>query len=131
MHAHHIAILDDVMTTGSTAHELAYVLKKAGVSRVDVWVCARLDFKSQQEGNLFIAPCGFSLGALPIFADHATPGKNIRSKRGDQVFQRVGRSLHPVCYNWRIEQLHDFREGICPNDAPNVLVPVQSGSKQQ
>jgi ComF family protein len=41
IHARHIAILDDVMTTGSTAHELAYVLKKAGVSRVDVWVCAR------------------------------------------------------------------------------------------
>jgi ComF family protein len=41
IHAQHIAILDDVMTTGSTAHELAYLLKKAGVSRVDVWVCAR------------------------------------------------------------------------------------------
>lgn len=41
LHARHIAILDDVMTTGSTAHELAYVLKQAGVSRVDVWVCAR------------------------------------------------------------------------------------------
>jgi len=39
--ARHIAILDDVMTTGSTAHELAYVLKKAGACRVDVWVCAR------------------------------------------------------------------------------------------
>lgn len=41
IHARHIAILDDVMTTGSTAHELACVLKKAGASRVDVWVCAR------------------------------------------------------------------------------------------
>jgi ComF family protein len=41
VHAQHIAILDDVMTTGSTAHELAHLLKKAGVSRVDVWVCAR------------------------------------------------------------------------------------------
>jgi ComF family protein len=39
--ARHIAILDDVMTTGSTTHELAWALKKAGVSRVDVWVCAR------------------------------------------------------------------------------------------
>ena len=41
IHAQHIALLDDVMTTGSTAHELAVILKKAGVSRVDVWVCAR------------------------------------------------------------------------------------------
>ncbi|WP_027149638.1 ComF family protein [Methylobacter tundripaludum] len=41
IHAQHIAILDDVMTTGSTTHELAYLLKKAGASRVDVWVCAR------------------------------------------------------------------------------------------
>ncbi len=39
--AKHVAIIDDVMTTGTTSHELAYVLKKVGVSRVDVWVCAR------------------------------------------------------------------------------------------
>jgi len=39
--AQHIALLDDVMTTGSTAHELASLLKAAGVSRVDVWVVAR------------------------------------------------------------------------------------------
>jgi ComF family protein len=39
--ARHIAILDDVMTTGATAHELAILLKKSGVDKVDVWVCAR------------------------------------------------------------------------------------------
>lgn len=39
--AHHIAILDDVLTTGATANELASVIKASGVSRVDVWVCAR------------------------------------------------------------------------------------------
>jgi ComF family protein len=39
--AQHIAILDDVMTTGSTVNELAKTLKKAGVTRVDIWVCAR------------------------------------------------------------------------------------------
>lgn len=37
----HIAILDDVMTTGSTAHELAALLKQFGINKVDVWVCAR------------------------------------------------------------------------------------------
>jgi ComF family protein len=37
----HVAILDDVMTTGSTAHEIALLLKRHGVERVDVWVCAR------------------------------------------------------------------------------------------
>jgi ComF family protein len=41
IHQQHIAILDDVMTTGSTANELAKVLKKAGVAKVDIWVCAR------------------------------------------------------------------------------------------
>ena len=41
MSVQHIALLDDVMTTGSTAHELAGLLKAAGVSRVDVWVIAR------------------------------------------------------------------------------------------
>jgi len=39
--AQHIALLDDVMTTGTTVNELARVLKKSGVGRVDVWVCAR------------------------------------------------------------------------------------------
>lgn len=37
----HIAIVDDVMTTGSTAHELANALKLAGARQVDVWVFAR------------------------------------------------------------------------------------------
>ena len=37
----HVAIVDDVMTTGATASELAIALKNAGVDRVDVWVCAR------------------------------------------------------------------------------------------
>jgi ComF family protein len=41
INANHVAILDDVMTTGSTAHELASLLKKAGVSRIDIWACAR------------------------------------------------------------------------------------------
>ncbi len=37
----HITIIDDIMTTGSTAHELASMLLKAGADSVDVWVCAR------------------------------------------------------------------------------------------
>lgn len=41
VNARHIAILDDVMTTGSTVRELASVLKKAGIEKVDVWVSAR------------------------------------------------------------------------------------------
>lgn len=37
----HIAILDDVMTTGTTLRECARVLGSAGVERVDVWALAR------------------------------------------------------------------------------------------
>jgi len=37
----HIAILDDVMTTGATANELARLLKSAGINQVDVWLCSR------------------------------------------------------------------------------------------
>jgi len=36
-----IAIVDDVMTTGSTAAEIAGVLKQAGAAHVAVWVFAR------------------------------------------------------------------------------------------
>jgi ComF family protein len=36
-----VVIVDDVMTTGSTAHELAQALLRAGAERVQVWICAR------------------------------------------------------------------------------------------
>ncbi|MGZ5156404.1 MAG: ComF family protein [Caldimonas sp.] len=36
-----IAVVDDVMTTGSTVAEIARVLKVAGCTRVEVWVVAR------------------------------------------------------------------------------------------
>lgn len=38
----HVALVDDVMTTGATLHAAAQVLRKAGVARVDAWVCARV-----------------------------------------------------------------------------------------
>jgi ComF family protein len=41
IHARHVAILDDVMTTGATVNEVAKVLRKAGVERIEVWACAR------------------------------------------------------------------------------------------
>jgi ComF family protein len=37
----HIALLDDVFTTGATLAECTKVLKRAGVERVDVWALAR------------------------------------------------------------------------------------------
>lgn len=37
----HVAILDDVVTTGSTVDELARVLRRAGARRVEVWAVAR------------------------------------------------------------------------------------------
>ncbi|MDH5219135.1 MAG: ComF family protein [Gammaproteobacteria bacterium] len=41
LNGEHIALIDDVMTTGSTLNEIAKTLKKAGASRVDAWVIAR------------------------------------------------------------------------------------------
>ncbi|WEN15779.1 ComF family protein [Rhodanobacter sp. AS-Z3] len=37
----HVAILDDVMTTGATLAECARVLRRGGVQRIDVWALAR------------------------------------------------------------------------------------------
>ena len=39
--AAHVAIVDDVLTTGSTAKELSGLLSAAGVSQVEVWAVAR------------------------------------------------------------------------------------------
>jgi ComF family protein len=39
--AAHVAIVDDVMTTGHTSNELARALKQAGAQIVEVWVIAR------------------------------------------------------------------------------------------
>lgn len=36
-----LAVVDDVMTTGETADEIARVLKRAGAARVEHWVVAR------------------------------------------------------------------------------------------
>ncbi|MGE5154249.1 MAG: ComF family protein [Bdellovibrio bacteriovorus] len=37
----HLAIVDDVVTTGSTVEELARVLRRAGAERIAVWAVAR------------------------------------------------------------------------------------------
>ncbi len=37
----HLALIDDVITTGNTVREAAKVLLKAGVTRIDVWCCAK------------------------------------------------------------------------------------------
>lgn len=38
----HVALVDDVMTTGATLEAAAKTLLRAGVARVDAWVCARV-----------------------------------------------------------------------------------------
>ena len=37
----HIAVIDDVITTGHTINEFCRMLKKSGVRQIDVWCCAR------------------------------------------------------------------------------------------
>ena len=37
----HVAIIDDVMTTGSTVWEFSQTIIDSGVERVDIWACAR------------------------------------------------------------------------------------------
>ena len=38
----HAVLVDDVMTTGATLQAAALALRRAGVARVDAWVCARV-----------------------------------------------------------------------------------------
>lgn len=37
----HIALIDDVMTTGQTLRELAKTLRQNGAEKIDVWCCAK------------------------------------------------------------------------------------------
>ncbi|HAU42268.1 MAG TPA: hypothetical protein DCW50_09495 [Gammaproteobacteria bacterium] len=37
----HVALIDDILTTGATANEISKILKAAGAVRVDLWACAR------------------------------------------------------------------------------------------
>lgn len=41
LHARHVAVLDDVITTGSTLREFCATLRKAGAEQIDVWCVAR------------------------------------------------------------------------------------------
>ena len=37
----HVALIDDVMTTGATVNEISKILKQAGVEKIEVWCLAR------------------------------------------------------------------------------------------
>ncbi|PTQ88209.1 ComF family protein [Agitococcus lubricus] len=41
LHYTHVALIDDVMTTGATTKALAYVLREHGVRQIQVWTIAR------------------------------------------------------------------------------------------
>lgn len=45
----HIAIFDDVITTGSTARELALLLLANGAEQVEIWSCARAILRQRHE----------------------------------------------------------------------------------
>lgn len=49
--AAHVAIVDDVVTTGSTANEIARMLKRAGARRVEVWAIARTQVITSRTRN--------------------------------------------------------------------------------
>ncbi|MBI3716597.1 MAG: ComF family protein [Betaproteobacteria bacterium] len=48
----HIALVDDVMTTGATLSEAARALKKAGAARVEAWVVARVMTGAASESSI-------------------------------------------------------------------------------
>jgi ComF family protein len=43
-HYKHVAVIDDVITTGNTVMELCEMLHRAGVEKIDVWCCAKAHF---------------------------------------------------------------------------------------
>lgn len=47
----HVILFDDVMTTGATLNELARLLKREGVQRVDVWSLARAQRNNKKQNE--------------------------------------------------------------------------------
>ena len=47
----HVTIVDDVVTTGATVNELARVLDRNGVARIDVWAAARTIFSGHHHAG--------------------------------------------------------------------------------
>ena len=45
----HIAVIDDVMTSGATANSMARSLLQAGAARVDIWVASRAGLRLRQQ----------------------------------------------------------------------------------
>jgi ComF family protein len=50
--AGHVAVVDDVMTTGSTLRELQTLLLESGVMRVDLWSVSRAALSVRDEGGV-------------------------------------------------------------------------------
>jgi len=49
----HVAILDDVITTGATAGELARMAWAAGAREVEIWAVARAELRSPGSDSIF------------------------------------------------------------------------------
>lgn len=43
----HVAIIDDVLTTGSTVRTFSKTLRKFGVEKIDVWCCAKVVLRNE------------------------------------------------------------------------------------
>jgi ComF family protein len=54
----HVAVVDDVLTTGGTAHSIALQLKAAGAASVSVWVLARTPYHCAADSGLDAASRG-------------------------------------------------------------------------
>ena len=70
LEAEHVAVVDDVMPTGSTLAELRAVLLAAGVRRVDTWAVARAGLSADQARPAFLSassggPSNEVSGTLP------------------------------------------------------------------
>ncbi len=61
----HVAIVDDVVTTGSTATEIARLLKRAGVEKVSIWAVAGPRWSRPRATSSNLGQDGHLLGKPP------------------------------------------------------------------